>query len=396
MGEEELDNRIRSLPPAFGVRHFKNGISALAQVSGGERKHMARILLSCLVGKIDSRGITACRSLLHFIHLAQYPSHDEETLRYMQVELDTWHQYRSFFITSGTREDFNIPKFHSLTHYIESIRLLGTTDNYNTELFERLHIDFAKEGWRASNKRDHFPQMVKWLSRQEKIASYDFYRAWLDEPSTKEPEEPEPPAGQGGEAEMEAGHISIAKYPPEPAKSLARILVCHAAPGFMPQLKLYLNSLLPSPQQVPKRHALNGILPFSHLDVWHQYKFMPSNLVGRLRVIFRLPQVVDRDGFMGPAPPEWPREPLAYITWFTRFKSSPDKATGMYRVEPAADAKGMLLGSIISLSDIRQGCMLTPSKANWDSAWNTDNILDNCDSFFVNNLQSKYAYQTIY
>jgi hypothetical protein len=101
MGEEELDARIRLLPPACGVRQFDKGISALSQVSGTERKHIARILLGCLVGKIDSRGITACRSLLHFINLAQYPSHDQDTLGYMQEELDTWHKYRSYFIDNG-------------------------------------------------------------------------------------------------------------------------------------------------------------------------------------------------------------------------------------------------------------------------------------------------------
>ena len=38
----------------------------------------------------------------------------------------------------GICSDLNIPKFYSLHHYISSNRLLGTTDNYNTELFERL------------------------------------------------------------------------------------------------------------------------------------------------------------------------------------------------------------------------------------------------------------------
>ena len=37
----ELDRRIRTLPPAYGVHHFKNGISALSQISGTERKNMA-------------------------------------------------------------------------------------------------------------------------------------------------------------------------------------------------------------------------------------------------------------------------------------------------------------------------------------------------------------------
>ena len=158
-----------------GVRRFKKGISILTQVSGNERKHIARILLSCLVGKIDPKGIIACHSILHFIQLAQYPSHDWDTLGYMEAELKTWHKYRQYFISEGQREHFNIPKFHSLLHYAESIRWLGTTDNCNTEAFERLHIDFAKEGWRSSNQQDHFPQMVAFISCQEKIASYDFY-----------------------------------------------------------------------------------------------------------------------------------------------------------------------------------------------------------------------------
>ncbi|KIK50409.1 hypothetical protein GYMLUDRAFT_103226, partial [Collybiopsis luxurians FD-317 M1] len=57
-----------------------------------------------------------------------------------------WHKYRSYLIDAGPWEDFNIPKFHSLLHYIDSIRWLGTTNNYNTEMFEHLHINFAKEG----------------------------------------------------------------------------------------------------------------------------------------------------------------------------------------------------------------------------------------------------------
>ena len=290
MGEEELDRRIRSLPPAFGVRHFTNGISTLSQVSGVERKHIARILLPCLIGKIDSRGIVACRSLLHFIYLAQYPSHDEETLGYMEAELDTWHRYRAYFIDAGVREDFNIPKFHSLQHYVDSIRWLGTTDNYNTEMFERLHIDFAKEGWRSSNKRDHFPQMVKWLSRQEKIASYDFYRSWLDYDQPEAAEEMEQDEmvslegklgrkrDPGSDGRASSLQLFLTKNPTEPKKSLSRILLMHSALGFISELKLYLNSLLPDHQQASKLVALHGTLPFKALDVWHRYKLTPFNM----------------------------------------------------------------------------------------------------------------------
>ncbi|KIK52511.1 hypothetical protein GYMLUDRAFT_123806, partial [Collybiopsis luxurians FD-317 M1] len=175
MTEEGFDSQVLSLPPAFGVRHFKNGISGLSQVSGPERKSLAKIFLVCLAGRVDPKCIIACCSILDFIHLAQYPSHDGTALGYMTTALQSWHDNQDFFLTSGIQVDFNIPKFHSLLHYTLSIRLCGTTDNYNMEMFKHLHIDFSTEGWQASNKRDHFPQMVTWLSRKEKIESFDFF-----------------------------------------------------------------------------------------------------------------------------------------------------------------------------------------------------------------------------
>lgn len=307
MGEEELDTRIRALPPAFGVCHFWRGISTLSQVSGAERKHMARILLACLVGKIDPRGIRACRSLLHFINLAQYPSHDQDTLSYMKAELDEWHAHRSYFIDQGPRADFNIPKFHSLLHYIDSICWLGTTDNYNTEMFERMHIDLAKEGWRASNKRDHFPQMINWLSRQEKVASFDYYRSWVEsdglQSDSVSPPEPQlldtpieeeevvdiqlkklRPRTSGKGIQPTHATIQLAKRPVEPQKSLLRIVLTHGCPEFPTQLKLFLNSLLPLDQQANKSTVLDGSLPFTSLDVWHQYRFTPVALLDDLEM----------------------------------------------------------------------------------------------------------------
>ncbi|THU93816.1 hypothetical protein K435DRAFT_820124 [Dendrothele bispora CBS 962.96] len=183
MSKDELDRRAQCLPPTYGVRHFRNGITSLKQVSGSERKNIGKILLACLgegsCPDIHPNAVAACKALLDFIYLALYGSHDEETLTYMEEALNDWHKSRSYFLEAGIRDDLNIPKFHSLLHYINSIQKFGTIDNYNTELFERLHIDFAKQGWRASNKRNHFPQMIQWLSRREKILSFNSYQSWL-------------------------------------------------------------------------------------------------------------------------------------------------------------------------------------------------------------------------
>jgi hypothetical protein len=49
-------------------------------------------------------------------------------------------------------------------HYPDDITLFGTTDNYNTEQTEHLHIDMAKNAYRASNCHDEYPQMTIWLA----------------------------------------------------------------------------------------------------------------------------------------------------------------------------------------------------------------------------------------
>jgi hypothetical protein len=54
----------------------------------------------------------------------------------LENALNLFHQHRDYFLQVGMRENFNIPKFHSLLHYVDSIKGFGTTNNYNTEMFE--------------------------------------------------------------------------------------------------------------------------------------------------------------------------------------------------------------------------------------------------------------------
>ena len=265
---QELDRRIRALPPAFGLRQFKNGIFALSQISGPERKNMAKVLLGCLVGCMPLKGIAAVTALLDFIYIAQYSTHDSITLGYLQDALDRFHKNREYFITTLVRKDFNIPKFHSLLHYIESIENFGTTDNYNTEMFERLHIDFAKEGWRASNQRDEFPQMIRWLSQQEKIMSFETHQNNLqDQLSDTEIASQGPPL-------KKKSLISIAKNPNFPNRQLSLIEDKHKAPDFTYYLKVFINGF--TNRQIQHRRLDEYDLPFKQVDVYNMFRFHPQ------------------------------------------------------------------------------------------------------------------------
>lgn len=264
LSPQQLDQRIRCLPPGYGLRHFKNGISALSQISGPERKNMAKILLGCLIGSIPQKAIAAIAGLLDFIYIAQYTTHDTTTLQYLKDALKQFHDNRDYFIELNIRKDFNIPKFHSLLHYVEAIEQFGTTDNYNTELFERLHIDFAKLGWRATNQRDEFPQMIRWLSRHEKIVGLETFHMEQQNPVPPTHTKPKNPG------------ITISKKPNFTNRHITLIEEKHCAPDFSYYLKVYLNKISRSP--VSNRHLEQQNLPFYKLNTYNMFRFNPQSL----------------------------------------------------------------------------------------------------------------------
>jgi hypothetical protein len=179
VGTAELDARFKAMNAFAGLRHFKKGISTVSQWTGREHKEMQRVFLGVLAGAVSTKVLTVVKALIDFIYYAQLQSHTTRTLDAMQTALNTFHAHKKVFVELKIRTHFNIPKLHAMQHYVDGIRRLGSADGYNTESPERLHIDFAKKAYRASNRRDYTEQMALWLQRQEAIALRTAYLQWL-------------------------------------------------------------------------------------------------------------------------------------------------------------------------------------------------------------------------
>lgn len=183
-GPDELDARCRRLPPNHQIRLFLKGITTLHRVTGKEHADMCRFLLALIIGLplpggySSVRLVRTVRALLDFLYLAQYPAHTSDTLKLLEDALHRLHTNKDIFVDLGIRQHFKLPKLHSLDHYVQSIKLFGTTDNYDTQYTERLHIDFAKDAYRATNHKDEFPQMTTWLERREKILRHEAFIDW--------------------------------------------------------------------------------------------------------------------------------------------------------------------------------------------------------------------------
>ena len=181
IGKSELDERFKAMSGFPGLRHFKNGISSVTQWTGTEHKEMEKIFVGVMAGAVDSETLTIIRALIDFIYYAQLQLHTSKTLDALDSCLKTFHTHKELLIKLGIQEHFNIPKLNAILHYLQAIRALGSVDGYNTESLERLHIEFAKDGYRASNKRDYLEQMALWLQRREAIWMKESYLMGLEE-----------------------------------------------------------------------------------------------------------------------------------------------------------------------------------------------------------------------
>jgi hypothetical protein len=179
---------------AQGMRHFGQGISHISQWTGQESKEIEKQLLPIVAGHrgINSDVTALARSILEFTYRARSLRMTEDQVNELDNALADLHQFKSVVIRQKLfkrkkgekKEDVytpahfdNIQKLHMLSHYSASIREMGTPDGYNSEAPEHLHIQYAKRGWRSSNKVRPLPQMVKFIQRYEALR---IQRAYLD------------------------------------------------------------------------------------------------------------------------------------------------------------------------------------------------------------------------
>ncbi|KIM46872.1 hypothetical protein M413DRAFT_16473 [Hebeloma cylindrosporum] len=447
-----LKTALKCLPPNHSIRIFNKGISSLSRLSGTEHRQISSFLLGLLINVQLPDGVSAnpliraTHAILDFLYLAQYPVHTAETLASLDHALEEFHNNKYIFETLGIRSDFNIPKLHFLLHYLRAIKLFGTTANYNTETTERLQMDFAKDAYQATNHKDEFTQMTKWLERQEKIMHHANYIAWRTQMS-QEPQTTtaivSPPPHLWEPPDMACVlHPKMTRHPTCKSVSLEDITSPdgYGAQNFETALCQFIVQF-----QNPKimhcqieEASYHVHLPFRSLPVFHKIKFWneqvhgnttldsihaysaqmkngsitrPSRFdtalvflkksditgmrIGQVRVIFSLPDKHLKSLFPSG---QFPPRHLAYVEWFSRFSPHPDPNLKMYKVSRVI-THGERLASVIPVSLIQRSVHLFPK---WGrnpgrvALWTSENVLEECDTFYLNSFKDRHTYFNVY
>jgi hypothetical protein len=257
------------------------GISNLNRVTGREHDQISRFLLGIIIevklpgGLSAVRLVQAVRVILDFVYSAQYPMHTTATLERLEDARMQFHRNMAIFVALGIREDFNLPKLHSCEHYVPNIKLFGTTDNYDTEYTERLHIDLTKDAYRSTNRRDEFSQMTLWLERKEKIQRHDKFVEW------KQSDCPPPPIVENLHPGMiYERKLTMPKHPMHKAVKFITLETEYSAPFFRDALSRYIVQLTEPALTAAQieREAISFDVPFNSVPVFQRIKFSTQTM----------------------------------------------------------------------------------------------------------------------
>ncbi|KAG2339093.1 hypothetical protein BDR05DRAFT_977833 [Suillus weaverae] len=263
-GQHPTEYGLRlAIPDYPGLCHFKKGISSIEQWTGIEHKEMQCVFMALITGAVPSQVVIVTWALLDFCHYAQLHTHMSDSLAALENALAIFHTHKDVLQELTVCEHFNIPKLHQLSHYVLSIELFRVADGFNTELPERLHINFTKEAYHASNKQDYEEQMALWLQCQEATFCRIAYLEWVAAHVTRWTEhESEYNSDSDAKnkgldvAPVVSQHIVhvLAKNAPHPQQSVQHLETMHGTINFLPALKSFLqkhlshNQIVPGPQ----------------------------------------------------------------------------------------------------------------------------------------------------
>ena len=105
--------------------------------------------------------------MMNFVLITQYITHNKKILKYMKQAI-YWINYFKWAFTNyqsinkkDEKSHFNIFKLHSITYYVNQIRLFENAVEMNSAYFEIMHKYFVKAFFNWINKwKDEFEQQI--------------------------------------------------------------------------------------------------------------------------------------------------------------------------------------------------------------------------------------------
>ena len=125
--------------------------------------------------------VHALKAFLDFCYLARRSFHTAATISQMKEAIARYHHFREIFKTSGACAGFELPRQHSIMHYVFLTIMFGAPNGLCSSMTEAKHIKAVKQPWHRSNHHQPLGQMLLTNQRLDKLAAArrDFERCGM-------------------------------------------------------------------------------------------------------------------------------------------------------------------------------------------------------------------------
>jgi hypothetical protein len=138
-GLDLIDEQLSIIPHFSDIRQFGDTLTLVKQWTGAESKDMVNVWLPALAPLLEGHPehFKFVKSAPNFILIASYHSYTETTPKYLQDALSAISSNIHLFLPYRKSHSISmIRKIHSLLHYIECIREMGSAHNSDTVISE--------------------------------------------------------------------------------------------------------------------------------------------------------------------------------------------------------------------------------------------------------------------
>ncbi|KAF7982136.1 hypothetical protein HWV62_29873 [Athelia sp. TMB] len=431
----DIDRRIAIVAPFAGLRRFPQG-RGFKQWTGDDSKALMKVYLPAIESYVPPDMIRAIRAFLEFCYIVRKNVIDIADLEQLQEALDRFHKYRKIFIDVGVREDFNLPRQHSMVHFPRLIRAFGAPNGLCSSITESKHIKAVKEPWRRSSRHNAIIQMMRTNTRLDKFAAMrvNFVRRGMLAPTSV-------PTTKRKEQEATEGHVDGDDSVPGP-RTMASVQLAKVAtaakvdvqtlaeqicqPDLKPLIQQFLQEQL---TPIDERLSSPTALPFfketiSTFPSAQAIFYAPSDICGtggmrkeRIRAVpswYKGPARYDTVFVETDANAKGMRAldvarvrlffsftfrgivyPCALVHWLQRVDEAPDEATGMWIVEPELDEDGNRLAAVLHLDTIVRAAHLIGVYGNTQIPRGIlpAHSLDIFSSYYVNKFADHHTFE---
>ena len=130
---------------------------------------MEQVYIAGIHGHVHEDIVRCLAAFMNCCYIVRRNAISTSDIESFRRHLADFHHFRRIFITTGVRKNISLPRQHALMHYPNGIELWGSPNGTCTSQTEAKHISTVKKPWRRSGRHNPLPQMVKTLTRLDKL-----------------------------------------------------------------------------------------------------------------------------------------------------------------------------------------------------------------------------------